>query len=478
MNTFSNAVNGNKLDSNFTRTTNGMKSYSGTGSSVLDLFTIIGTSRKLDISKQFADAMLEDENLAVRVLLWARDIRGGAGERNTFRKLLSILESKNPALAGKIMHLIPVIGRADDLFTYQNPENRKAAFEMYEDALYSGNALFAKWCPREKSAKSALAGEFRKHLGLTPKAYRKLLVNASNTVETQMCAKDWDKINFSHVPSLASARYSKAFTKRCGDKYKAYLAELAKPSAERNPSVKVNAGAVYPYDVVKTLQTGNVALADAQFDALPDFVGDNKILPMIDTSGSMTWVEVAKGIQPYHVAVSLGLYLSSRTSSDFKDMVLEFSNYAKIHVLSGSLSKKMETINRMTVHMGTNLHSAFDVILTTAIAGKVPQENMPTHLLILSDMQFDSCVEHDDSAIQMIRRKYNNAGYEIPKVVFWNLNVGGSSGGSPVSVNNNGVAMISGFSPAIMASVLGANPDEFTPYAMMMKTIMAERYNF
>lgn len=477
MNTFSNAVK-NVKSSATTRTENGMKTWVESDSKVLDLFGTIGNARKLDITDKFMSALAEDENLAVRVLLWARDVRSGSGERKTFRSLLQALEVINPALAGKIMHKIPLLGRADDLFSYQDPINRKAAFEMYEDGLYAGNGLFAKWAPREKSAKSALAKELREFMGLTPKAYRKLLVSNTNVVESQMCAKQWDEINFSHVPSVAASRYQKAFTRNSKEKYAQYIRELQKPESERDPKVKINATSVYPYEIVKAIDKGNAAVANAQFDALPDFVGNSKILPIIDTSASMTWIEVANGVQPYHVAMSLGLYLSSKTSSDFKDMVMHFSNDSKIEVLKGSLSQKLQQMKHMVVHGSTNLHAAFDVLLKTAISGNVAPENMPTHLLILSDMEFDSCVRYDDNAIQMIRRKYETAGYKAPTVIFWKLNVCNVNAGSPVKTNDKGVGLVSGFSPAIMASVLGSNPDEFTPYNLMLKTIMNPIYDF
>ena len=126
--------------------------------------------------------------------------------------------------------------------------------------------------------------------------------------------------------------------------------------------------------------------------------------------------------------------------------------------------------------MNTNLHSAFEEILRVAKNGNVSQENMPDTVLILSDMQFDSCVRHDDNALGMIKRKYSEAGYTMPSVVFWNLTARAAN--TPVKTNDKGVALVSGFSPAIMATVLGADPTEFTPYAMMMNTIMSDRYDY
>lgn len=474
MSTFSNAVavdQSNKI----ARTENGMKAFATSDSKVLDLFGKIGSGRGRDMSRDFMAALGEDQELAIRVLLWARDVRGGAGERGTFRSLLKALENGNPTLAGKIMHKVPVLGRWDDLFVYEDAINRKAALRMYADALMDGNGLAAKWAPREKSTKKDRAVMLRNFMGLTPKEYRQLLVANTNVVENQMCAKNWTEINFSHVPSLASARYQKAFGRNAGEQYAAYIRELQKPQAERDPKVKINAGAVYPYDVVKSLSRGNAAVADAQFQALPNYVGDAKILPMVDVSGSMS-VPLAGNTTALEVAISLGLYLSDRTSSDFKDMFLTFSGRSKIETLKGSLSQKFNQLRRADWAMNTNLNAAFEEILRVAKNGNVSQDNMPDTVLILSDMQFDRCVNRDDRALDMIKRKYAEAGYTMPSVVFWNLTARAEN--TPVKTNDKGVALVSGFSPAIMATVLGADPTEFTPYAMMMNTIMNDRYDY
>jgi hypothetical protein len=487
MNTFSQAVAAQK-SAEISRTENGMKAFATTDSKVLDLFGKIGSSRGRDLTSAFSAALAEDENLAIRILLWVRDVRAGAGERAQFRNLLRALEQTNPALAGKLISKIPFLGRADDLFSYQDPINRRAALRMYADALMDGNKLFGKWAPRLTSSKKATtagkkekqknARDLMKFMLLEPKEYRQLLVRNTEAVEQLMAAKKWNEINFSHVPSLASARYQKAFGKNAGDAYSAYIRELQKPVGERDPKVRVNSGAVYPYDVVKSLRHGNKAVADAQFDALPNYVGNAKILPMVDVSGSMSGHQLVSNATAMDVAISLGLYLSDRTSSDFKDMFMTFSSRPQIEVLRGTLSQKFTQLSRAHWEMGTNLHAAFEELLRTARAGNVSAENMPDTILVLSDMQFNSCAKYDDSAIQMIKRKYHEAGYKMPQIVFWNLAARASADQSPVKMNDNGVALVSGFSPAIMATVLGADPEEFSPWSMMMKVIMNERYDY
>jgi hypothetical protein len=346
---------------------------------------------------------------------------------------------------------------------------------MLGDALRARNGLAAKWTPR----KGEVAREIREFFGMTPKQYRKSLVNLTTVVETQMCAKDWDAINYSHVPSLAHSRYKKAFT-RNGTSYAEYVAKLVKGEA----GVKINAGAVYPYDVLKgsipsyncsTMSKTELDALQAQWDALPNFIGDASVLPMVDSSGSMT-CSAGKNtnLSCLEVAISLGLYFADKNKGKFKDTFLTFSHTPKLVNLKGNIVQKITQMNTGEV-ANTNLNAAFDLILKTAVDNSVPQAEMPQTLVIFSDMQFDQGCSHDDSAIEMIARKYEQAGYTIPKVVFWNLNA--AYGNAPVKFNKTGVALVSGFSPAIAKSILSGNLDDFSPEAIMLKTVMKDRYD-
>ena len=195
---------------------------------------------------------------------------------------------------------------------------------------------------------------------------------------------------------------------------------------------------------------------------------------MVDVSGSMSSGPIPN-LSPLAIAVSLGLYLADKNTGKFKDTFLTFSSSPELLNLKGNILDKVKQMSTSKWEMSTNLHKAFEKILETAVNGRVPQSEMPEVLLVLSDMQFNGCTRYDDSAIQMIRRKYENAGYNVPRVVFWNLN---AKDNVPVKFNENGVALVSGFSPSIVKSVLAADLEEFTPYNIMLKTIMNERYNF
>lgn len=474
MNTFVDAVVNQEA-----RTANGMKARKSTANAVVDLFYNIGASRGKNIVPAFTAAFVENKELALRVAAWARDVRGGAGERELFRNILRHLEDTDVNSAALLMAKVPELGRWDDLLVFKGAFLKQMAFEYIHHALEAGDGLCAKWMPRQ----GPIAAELRNYLGWSPKFYRKRLVEMTSVVETQMCAKQWDEINFSHVPSVAASRYKKAFNRNT-PMYAAYVASLVKGD---NPEVKVNAGAVYPYDVLKgrinsygvKFDKTELDLVQKQWEALPDFMGTAQdILPLVDVSGSMSCPAGGhgskSGLTCMEVAVSLGLYLADKNLGKFKDTFLTFSDNPELLHLKGNINQKIDQMVKSTWGMSTNLHKAFAKILDVAVKGGVKQSEMPAMVLILSDMQFNACVRHDDSAMQMIARKYEEAGYDLPKVVFWNLNA--SYGNAPVKFDTSGTAMVSGFSPAVVKPLLSGDLDTFTPESVMLKTIMDDRY--
>ena len=455
------------------RTANGMKARKSSTKKAVDFFYNVGASRGKDIIPAFTAAYVEDRELALRIAQWARDARGGSGERKLFRDILAHLETTDTDAAKALLSKIPELGRWDDVFSFKTKELKNAAYTMLADAIKSGNGLAAKWTPR----KGPIAVEFRTFLGWSPKHYRKTLVSLTQVVETQMCANDWDNINFSHVPSLASARYKKAFNRHT-PKFAEYVQALIKGDTD----VKVNAGAVYPYDVLKGIgsygydktEKGHIV---AQWDALPNFIGDANILPLVDVSGSMSTkaggYQSKSDVTCMDVAVSLGLYIADKNTGKFKDTFITFSENPELLTLRGNIVEKATQMVKSKWGMSTNLHTAFDLILDVATKFDVPQSEMPEMLLIMSDMQFNCCTHYDDSAIQMIERKYAAAGYNVPQVVFWNIN---SSNNVPVESHKSGAALVSGFSPAIVKALLAADMSDFTPEGIMLKTVMTERY--
>ena len=470
MTTFVNAVINQEA-----RTVNGMRARKSTANSCTDLFFKIGAMRGQDVVPGFTAAFVENEDIALRIAQWARDARGGAGEREIFRQILKYLARNNPEVAVKLLHKVPEVGRWDDLLVFEQGSVRDAAFDLIKVALEAGHGLCAKWMPR----KGLVAEQLRNYLGYSPKFYRKRLVELSNTVEQHMCANDWDNINFSHVPSVAAARYKKAFYRNT-PKYAEYVAKLVKGD---DPKVKVNAGAVYPYDVLKGVinlyynadyNKTQLDLVVKQWEALENFIGDANVLPLVDVSGSMTCpAGKNSNVTCLDVAVSLGLYCADKNKGKFKDTFLTFSGSPELLHLKGNVVQKAQQMVKSNWAMDTNLVRAMEKILSVAINGNVPQAEMPEMLLIMSDMQFNQCAKFDDSAMKMIARKFEAAGYDLPKIVFWNLN---AYDNVPVKYDTCGAALVSGFSPAIMKAVLSGDTEQFTPEAIMLKAVMVDRY--
>lgn len=471
MNAFVNAVKSPSI----ARTENGMKAYNHSGNACLDLFYGIGAMRGQNPVPLFLKAFVENEDIAIRVLLWARDVRGGAGERDTFRKIVSFLETENKEIAKRVLAKIPEIGRWDDIFIFKDKEMKEAAYTLLGDALRNKNGLAAKWTPREGSAQGKIATEIRNFFGMTPRQYRKQLVALTNVVETAMCQKNWEGINFSHVPSVASANYKKAFLRNAPELYKAYLEKLVKG----DKTVKVNASAIFPHDVIKDVFRGYASteakkLVKAQWDALPNYIGDSSVLAMVDVSGSMNCpVGGNNNLNCLQVALSLGLYTADKNRGAFKDTFLTFSTSPELLHLKGDITQKIAQLNSSTWDMSTNIIGAFKLILKTAKNASVPQEDMPKTLLILSDMQFDQCARFDRSAFETVQAEYEAAGYVAPNVVFWNLK---ASGNTPVKSDTSGAALVSGFSPSLLKNILGG--EEYTPQAIMLRTVMDDRYAF
>ena len=466
MNAFVNAVANQEA-----RTANGMVARKSTAKATVDLFYKIGASRGKNITGDFTAAYVENADVALRIAQWARDVRGGAGERQLFRDILVHLEKRDPDAALALLKKVPEVGRWDDIFVFSTPVLKTAAYTMLGDALRAQNGLAAKWTPR----KGKIAAEVRAFFGMTPKQYRKSLVAMTTVVETQMCSGDWDNINFSHVPSVAARNYKKAF-----GRHTPLFAEYVAKLVSGDKTVKVNANAIFPHDVLKgvinrtTLDESETDHVIAQWDALPNYVGDASIMPIVDVSGSMT-CSAGKNtnVTCMDVSISLGLYLADKNKGVFKDTFLTFSDKPQLVTLKGNIVDKVTQMSKSDWDMSTNLHAAMDKILSVAVKGLVPASDMPAMLLILSDMQFNQCARYDDTAMQMIERKFADAGYTVPQIVFWNLN---SSDNVPVKADKSGAALVSGFSPSIMTSLLAADLDQFTPEGIMLKTVMSDRY--
>lgn len=469
MNAFVEAI---KNDPKPVLTENGSWTYSTSLNSCVDLFFQIAAMRGQNTERLFAlfeAAISENREIAARIMLWARDVRGGAGERQIFRILLAYCEKNYPDLVRAILAKVPELGRWDDLLVLLNARTdiRDNVFAMINDALNNGDGLCAKWMPRQGSIARTLATK----LGMTPRQWRKKLVALTKVVETQMCAKQWDQIEYGKVPSLASIRYANAFKRHDEKRYLEYLEKVSEGKD------KINAGAVYPYDVLKGIRADvTKETIVEQWKALPNYAGDASILPMIDVSGSMFVPIGRSGIQAVDVAVSLGLYFSEKNRGPFKDVTLTFSGEPDLKHLKGDIMSRYQQMVGADWGMNTNLDAAFEKILKVAIKNKVPQADMPEHVLVISDMEFDAAAYSDETTFERILNQYKDAGYKAPRIVWWNIQ--SRQNNVPVKATQKNTALVSGFSPSIAKAVLSGNLESFTPEMIMLEAVMSKRYNF
>jgi hypothetical protein len=466
------------LQTKNTLTENGMVTNSSSLNDCVNLFFQIGAMRgqeKTNLINLFVKAYEEDALTAMRILFWVRDVRGGAGERQIFRDIVKYLATSRTDIMRKNLSLVPELGRWDDLLIFVDTPLENDALSLIGYALKNGNQLASKWMPRpnvNNLEKKRQANALRKFLKMSPSEYRKMLAESSNTVERLMCANQFDKINYPHVPSRAMSDYMRSFSKRDNIRFSQFIESVKKGD------VKINAGAVYPYDIIKNLRFGISSGADVQWNALPNFLENNneRFLPVVDVSGSM---QSSAGNNPnitcLDVAISLGLYISERNEGAFKDVFMTFSNTPKLQVLKGSLSERYNQLSRADWNMSTNIENVFTTILNSAINNNVPENEMPTMIMILSDMQFNQGTNGnwDKTAQEIFELKYSEAGYRMPKIVYWNIQ--SRNDNFPVQFNKEGVSLVSGFSPSLLTSVLSG--EDLTPYSMMMKVISSERYS-
>lgn len=453
---------------NSTVTTNGMPAFKSTNSALLDFFSKVGDSRGVDVSTYFSKAFNENQEIAVRTLLWSRDVRGGAGERKTFRDLLgNLARDKSFKEMPGVIRLIPEVGRWDDVLILLDTPYAQHAIQLIGEGLKAQNGLCAKWMPRQ----GPVAQKIRTHLGMSPKQWRKTLVTLTNVVETPMCSKEWSSIDYSKVPSRAIGIYARAFGRNDTARFTEFKTAVEKGEA------KINAGAVFPYDVVHLLKRDE-SLAEVQWKALPNYAQDatDRAICVVDVSGSMLDTVSGSSVSCMDVAISLGIYTSERLEGVFKDTIITFTDTPRILKFSkgASLAQRVQE-SKKDVGYSTNLEGVFDAVLTAAVQAKLPEDQLPNKIVMISDMQFNSQINGGGlSAVPMIRAKYAKAGYKMPALVFWNVGAA-KYNNSPSTIGESSVAMVSGFSPSILSSILNGKNDAVE---VMLDAIGKDRYNY
>ncbi len=449
----------------FSRTEKGALQYADSGNSLVDFLKSSAAQRKAvldgndNISELFLSAYSCDPKIAVKLAFWLRDARHGAGERAASYKIFSALYNTCPEFIINNLSQLMEIGYYKDLLLFSDNE---AVLRFWAEQIRQGNRLAAKWAPRLKSQNKEVAKRLQALMGITAKEYRKLIKEASHTVEQNMCAQEWQGIQYEFVPSLAMHRYDKAFMRHDEKRFVQWT---------QDAKSKANASVIYPYQILQILHE-NESLAEKMWANLPNFLKPGeRILPILDVSGSMLGHAIP-GVTALAICVSLGLYLSERNLGSFQNTFVTFSTHPDIISLQGivSLKEKIHKIEQAGWGYSTNFEKAYSLILETAQMYHVPVQEMPTMLLCLSDMQFDRA-SNEQLHLENIKQKFQQAGYPCPKLVFWNLREAFT--GTPAMAHEDEVGLISGFSPSIMKAVLACQ--ELTPINLVEKVV--ERYS-
>ena len=483
---------------NYATTENGALAYRTTGKALLDLNFAVASLRSaspVDIANRFEKAFFEDKVIAMKWLFYARDIRGGLGERRLFRTVFGNMASTNPEYIAPLIRLVPEYGRWDDLWCLLDTKLAKTVLEVVAEQLKAdilgmekgeSISLLAKWLPTAKSSNASTrkyARQIINFVGVDEKTYRKTktkLLKHLDVVEVKMSSNRWDEIKYEAVPSRANLRYNPAFLRHDEERRREFLSKLEKGE------VKINASTLFPHDIVHKYTNGgwrSVGDYDAAIEglwkALPDVVkGCGNTIVVADGSGSMTVRVGGTNVYALEVANALAIYFAERSSGQFKNNYITFSRNPRLVDLSNgkNLREKLQIALRHSEVADTNVEAVFDLILTTAITNNMRQDELPENILIISDMEFNSCAvaSHgrlDARLFQVIAKKYADAGYKLPRLVFWNVN--SRTGAIPIKENDLGVALVSGFSTNIVKMVMSNQTD---PYACLLEALNVERY--
>lgn len=491
-------VNSLKEAANYTETENGALAHKSTLSALYDMFAFGGAYRTRsddDCILLFKKALEENPLLAIKCLFYLRDIRGGQGERRFFRVCFHWLAKEYPQIAIANIPNIAEYGRYDDLYCLVGTPAELNMFDFIEDQLKkditslansekTGVSLLAKWLKSENASSKEtkeLGNKTREHLGMSHKAYRKMLAalrTRINIVEKLMSENRWEEIEFDKIPSKAGLVYSNTFAQKdiIAEKYAKFMA------GKEN---KVNAKALYPYDIVKkvtdhiTWSGLNIteterATLQKYWDNQTDYLEGKKckVLCVVDTSGSMT---CGGSVRPIDVAISLGMYCAERIGEPFKNYFISFASRPNFIEIEGvDFADKVQRIYRQNLCDNTDLKAVFELLRSTILANDIPRSDIPDTIVVISDMEIDggSYWRSEDeikTEMEKIRDIWAMCGLRMPHLVYWNV----SARHNIILDAGPGVSCVSGCSPIIFKSVMTGK----TGIELMLEVLEADRYN-
>ena len=486
MNSFLNNLIDN---SNKTLTMNGALTNRSGGKDCLDLFFAAGAMRQAseeEIAAAVTRAYAEDPVKTMKIVFFARDARGGLGERRFFRGAVKALARFAPEAVERNIPYIAEFGRYDDLLSLLGTQCADTVMEVISERLKADIAsmreggkvsLLAKWLPSVNASSKATrnaAREVAAKLGYSERNYRKTLSELrayTDILENRLRERDYT-FDYEKQPSCAMFKYRMAFIRNDNERYTGYLNSVNRGEA------KLNASVLYPYQIVErclgmALSNEETLSLDTTWKSLPVFGEGGNSIAVVDGSGSMCWAPRG-GVRPIDVALSLGIYFAEHNKGLFANRFITFSHSPRmVEVKGGNIVEKARYCATFDEVANTNIEAVFDLILAAAVNGKAKQEELPEKIFIISDMEFDQCAEggNDLTLYDTMKAKYRQYGYKLPDIVFWNVRSYGNN--VPVTYKESGTALVSGFTPALFDMVMGK---EISPEIIMNRVIESERY--
>jgi len=476
---------------NFTTTENGARTYASSLSDCLDLFATIGALRHAndaEIIGRFKRAYAENADLAVKMLFYARDIRGGLGERRVPKTILRWLAQNHTESVIKNIPFIIAYGRYDDLLILLDTPCGNMVMEVIQKQLHQDMenmkcgqvvSLLAKWLPsvNTSNVKTVKQGrEIARRLHMTEKEYRKTLSALRahiDIIENRLREKDYT-FEYEKQPSKALFKYKSAFYRNDGERYRTFLERVSSGEAV------MHTGSLAPYEIIEPIVAdwdNSLVITkekrqslDVTWKALEDFTGGENALVVVDGSGSMYG---GSKPMPAAIALSLGIYYAERNTGAFKNHFITFSKKPRLVEIKGSdIVEKVRYCETFNEVADTNIQRVFELILNTAVQKQLPQEELPAYLYIISDMEFNYCI-HDASItnFEYAKKLFAEHGYTLPQVVFWNVDSRVLQ--VPVTMNEQGVILVSGSSSRVFQMVA---QKELSPYKFMLDILNGERY--
>jgi hypothetical protein len=476
-------INALKKYMNQTTTFNGANALKSTGSELVDLFGTIGALRDrsdIEIENKFSNAFAEDKHLAMKLLFYARDVRGGLGERHVAKVIYKHLATLYPDVLRKNLDLISHFGRWDDLLVLLNTSLSADVISLINKQLLSDMdsltpSLLAKWLPSINTSSAVTREQAQtiiKGLNWHAQKYRQTLSTLRKRIdvlEVKMSAQMWESIHYSGVPSNAMTIYSKAFMRQDEKRFARYIADV------KSGQEKINASVLYPYNITESILSNkaveNHEVLEQQWKSMPDFIEGNEsnVLVMADVSGSMAG-------RPMATSIGLALYFAERTKGVFSNHYMTFSESPTlIEVKGNTLYEKVRNALSSNWGMNTDFEKALKTILDTAVSQKIDQEELPKTLIVVSDMQFDQSIMNTNrnwSFYKKMEFMYFASGYKIPEIVFWNVNC--LSNVFQAAADYKGVKFASGQAASVFKSIL--NSKTLTAYDFMVDVLSGERY--